>query len=106
MFAGSSWKTLSDEETCRERMPFLGASPPNSPLDPPSEMPKYLELLHDSDCTVDSEGYEIPINRSVKEEQLTQPATNQSHNTQFEKVISDLTNIESLLKDDKDNSAS
>lgn len=55
LVVGSSWKTNPDE-TSKEKTPFLQLDQPLTP----SEAHKYLELLYDSDCPVDNDGYEIP----------------------------------------------
>lgn len=109
-----SWKSGSEEESSKEKRPFL------LQISNPA-FPKYIELLRDEEeyPTVDSEGYEIPTsgiqdikrleestklissNNSEKQPSEVGSGSEQSSSgklSEFNKMINDLTTVQELLK--------
>lgn len=111
-FLGGSWKSGSEDDSSREKTPFL-----QDQNGTPKEIPKYLELVYDAEDypSVDKDGYEIPTSEMKKIKNVEERSTNLEDFSptpsvvdsveikeppigDFNKVVHDLTAIENLLK--------
>lgn len=56
---GNSWKSDNEDESNKEKTPFL-SSDKESAEATVKEIPKYLELIYESEPPLENDGYEIP----------------------------------------------
>lgn len=63
---GNSWKSDTEDDTNKERMPFLASkdSAPGTPVS--KETPKYIEVIYEPSPAKENDGYEIPKTVSTK----------------------------------------
>lgn len=61
IFSGNSWKSDTEDETNKEKTPFLSSgSAPGTPVT--KEIPKYIEVIYEPSPPKENDGYEVPKN--------------------------------------------
>ncbi|KAK4881780.1 hypothetical protein RN001_005099 [Aquatica leii] len=88
----TSWKNISDDETDKEKTPFLN-------MENDSKIPTYLELIYDKSCD-DNDGYEIPRSsiRSNKSEVLKKNTDEPKHHEVFNSNTNEIKTSDSDFK--------